>query len=1258
MELSVFFSWQMETELQGLKMKNFLIKCIQSAINEINDKGDLKNVYLRLYQGLDRIPGNVEVAREMFRQIDECDIFIGDFTVVQKLCKAAEPLLNKKGIFFRYTPNCNVYGEYNRALGKSENFCHQIILLMNNVNGNPHEDTSIIPFDTRGRRFPILFELKDNSKESEEEAKKYLMKVLPNALQASAKAAMNELNNKYYPFYSRVAQKKDKRLNFSLIASSDVDKYRQQIESNKGVMAIVGPKGYSKSILVYKAFDNSDKANNYLYCNSHDTSTDKIKETIEKVLRHKKGFVLVVDRCTDNLLDYMLEQNKRFGSNNSLIAIIDKEEDISSPLEYPLLPIIDLSTSMDELAEQSIKDAGIKSAAQLDAIKNFCQNNTQIIKSLADRVSVMERDFKPTPENLTTIMLGYMPLSDERKIIQALAIFEYVGWTKDKSTELQMILQNKDILPIELKTDVLINKATGIINKGLSEGYFEQKGRTVSICLQPLVEQLITEWLQFVNTDRLIRILYALNQNGMERLAKEFHDRLIQVTNNEAVIKAIKDLFLIGGALENEQVINSKNGSLLLEAFAQVCPEIVVEMLYRFLKSKSFEELRQMESGRRNIVWTLAKLCFIPEIFEKSAECMLILAVSENENFSNNATGQFISLFPLFLPDTEANLEVRLSFLQKMVEIPEYKQIVIRAIKRATFPHDYFRISGNEKCGQHERQSYQPSSNDELCKYIDGCITILKNEIERETAVMEQSIEVLENNCAALCDAGYANIVLPVIQFVAKKKNGDWDNMYKSLAMFQSKLSPKLKEYSNLYNSLLDYLRKDDIVSRFTRIEHESFYGYEKDLFEKCQQTKSESYKMLAESVYKNGDLNDDNLKGLMCADVINSTPFGETLAKLMTPEEQIKFISDFVRIANKSEKVNPSILIDFVAKVNEEVFCATKEELKCCCISYVFFACLARRSVLPSMPLFDELCKLILDRKANVTDFQQYWINLRNDLMSQDMVYDFFSKVLQFEDSFDVVVHMSLFIRINGGLEHYPKIANLLEEAYMKNTTDEEPITSNSQTLELINKLLDNGNCRELAIRVNRQTISYASSADVYFFSRYELESMYVLLMTKYFAEIWPDLSNALLSENENYMTYYNLKNLLGINIVNGKTPVIMAGDHFDEMLSWCEANKEIAPAHLAGMIMAAIDGQFTPEARKLIDLYADQPYVLNEIECSLGSFSSIGSVVPYYEEQEKIFETLLMHKNATVRRWAQQQINNCKYLAQHESERESEKW
>lgn len=35
MKLNVFFSWQVETDLQGIKTKEFLKNCINSAINSI-----------------------------------------------------------------------------------------------------------------------------------------------------------------------------------------------------------------------------------------------------------------------------------------------------------------------------------------------------------------------------------------------------------------------------------------------------------------------------------------------------------------------------------------------------------------------------------------------------------------------------------------------------------------------------------------------------------------------------------------------------------------------------------------------------------------------------------------------------------------------------------------------------------------------------------------------------------------------------------------------------------------------------------------------------------------------------------------------------------------------------------------------------------------------------------------------------------------------------------------------------------------------
>ena len=131
MDLKLFFSWQEETNLQGFNNKNFLIDCINSAINEIQGKGDLKGIRIIFDEGLLRTPGTPEVALEMFKKIDECDIFIADMTVVQRMLESFEEFRNKDGFFFRYSPNCNVFGEYNRALGKSSDFYKQIILLMN-----------------------------------------------------------------------------------------------------------------------------------------------------------------------------------------------------------------------------------------------------------------------------------------------------------------------------------------------------------------------------------------------------------------------------------------------------------------------------------------------------------------------------------------------------------------------------------------------------------------------------------------------------------------------------------------------------------------------------------------------------------------------------------------------------------------------------------------------------------------------------------------------------------------------------------------------------------------------------------------------------------------------------------------------------------------------------------------------------------------------------------------------------------------------
>lgn len=161
MKLNIFFSWQTQTNDQGFNNKEFLIECINSVCNEIQDKGTLKNIFFDFHEGLRGMPGTPSVSDKMMEQIDDCDIFIGDMTITQsnnwllKLCKKLHVL---KGL--RREPNSNMYGEFHRALGKSPEFEEQIILVMNDVNGKPTENANLMPFDSRERRFPIVFQKK------------------------------------------------------------------------------------------------------------------------------------------------------------------------------------------------------------------------------------------------------------------------------------------------------------------------------------------------------------------------------------------------------------------------------------------------------------------------------------------------------------------------------------------------------------------------------------------------------------------------------------------------------------------------------------------------------------------------------------------------------------------------------------------------------------------------------------------------------------------------------------------------------------------------------------------------------------------------------------------------------------------------------------------------------------------------------------------------------------------------------------------
>src|SRR5205085_3711397 len=99
----------------------------------------------------------------------------------------------------------------------------------------------------------------------------------------------------------------------------------------------------------------------------------------------------------------------------------------------------------------------------------------------------------------------------------------------------------------------------------------------------------------------------------------------------------------------------------------------------------------------------------------------------------------------------------------------------------------------------------------------------------------------------------------------------------------------------------------------------------------------------------------------------------------------------------------------------------------------------------------------------------------------------------------------------------------------------------------------------------INKSVIESISWENLYHLDNY-LQGVYEILMKTHFNVIWPELSNALLSEDDKYFKFYGLKNILGSHIGGvGRTIGVLFEGNLKAIFDWCEKNKPLAPARLA---------------------------------------------------------------------------------------------
>lgn len=1238
MNLIIFFSWQEPTDSQGFNNKKFLLECINKAAKEIKNKGKLKGVGFEVREGLGKVPGTPDVAQKMYEQIDMCDIFIGDFTIQTPLYKWYQRLVYKIGRqqLPRREPNSNVLSEYSRALGKETTFEEQCILLLNTVNGDPKEDANLINFDNRGRRHPIKFFMdKDTNPEA---IKGDVVNDLKVALQESAEAALVNKGKKYEPYISWKKLSKDKSLMYAYVETEDLKLKKHQLLDNEGVIRLLGLSGMGKTRLVLEAFKGQDKNMHFLYADCNKYEEGAVFEKTKMLFEEYEESVLVLDNCESDFLLKIMRKRSEYGAANPIIAIYyDPKEEKNSGTSQ----IVIHKADDDYVVRTILSRISNLSDEKRDRIAEFASGNPKMAELLVEGI----RDGKEIGDlgdnELMSRLLQTDENSKERIFLRSLSLFRYVGFKEERRSELESIIKSKDITSINyLDEQVLMNDCDATIKSYQKREILETKGRLIGVRPLPLSFKLAKEWLQACTSERMLKVVNDITQmKDSKVLIRSFH---AQFKNLRFVDEAQQMVSMLlsqtNSPFESAEVINTEMGSQLFRTFVEVNPESVADLLYRVLEPLSTEKLKKIEDGRRNLVWTIEKLCFDKVTFLKGAYLMMRLGVAENESWANNATADFISLFPVLLPATSADLNTRLTFLKQYVKNEEFRPLIFKALRSALKVRDFIYMGGAESQGTKKLENYRPKTYEEIRSYFSGCLDLIYGEIKDNGICKDSALEILEKVTPNLCRAGYTGIILPIVYEVADILRWDWDAMQSSLLMFKYSLMQKLSEKDKvLYKDILDKLTKYDIVSVFRNVQKENYAQANGKNFNEIEKGNQRRYRELAERFCH--AYNRKDLQGLMSSENILIHPFGYRLYEVMDDSQKDTFLKDSVDILNHDKDAKDSILLDFMSAGKESDLQHFAPVIRRLNNKDIIFEVYGRLRVEPDSSYFQDMVDLIKNKQAEVSSFNKYWINLPLGSQSKDKVLQFFNIVLSLPNGLSTILHMSSFLTL-GGQKDLQDIADLLVNAIMERDANKGTILQLDGLPLIATSILKNYQEDNFARFMHHELIIYLEKTDNIIINNYDITQLYEVLIDKYFGIIWQELAKSIVSQN--ILLFLHINEVIGTSFSNEGDGLLFKKDHHQEFLQLCKDYPKIAPMRIIHMAPPYGQDGFSDLVLEILQNYGDQQEALDELSAKMGSFSSSGSVIPNLVQQKETLETLLSFNNDTVVKWAKQEITS----------------
>lgn len=965
--------------------------------------------------------------------------------------------------------------------------------------------------------------------------------------------------------------------------------------------------------------------------------------------------VLVVDNCDKHLHQQLQGEVSRTTSKLSLLTLDFNIERVASTNELKIAPLSDA-----EMVEMLTPYYGER-IQDLDRVAAFAQGFPQMAVLIAEaRLNESTDVGSLTDDSIAAKLLwgaDQSPCAEDEKILRSCALFDRFGVDKEVSAEYEYISANI----VNIDPDSFYD----CVQRFSERGIIDRRGRYGQVVPKPLAIRLAGQWWKRTRP----QIQTCLIETLPESMVESFCDQIEKLDFLPEVKTLTHELCGEKGPFGQAEVILSARGSRLFRSFVEVNPEATSAALNRILQPMTREELLDIAgSVRRNLVWSLEMLCFHRELFEEAAHSLSLLAISENEHFSNNALGIFSQLFRIRLSGTEAEPALRFALLDRLIhcEGRKYDPIALSALEMAIETRGGSRTRGPEHQGtKPPLEEWQPTLWQEVFDYWDTALELLCELAQRGEPNLSKVKGIVGNAIRGLVGRGRVESLDKALRELIGIGGIYWpealDSIKTTIEYDSAQMPPEGLEYLQTWLSLLAPEDAD--------LEHKLAIYVVKPPWETRRQDEGRIVDVAASKAEELGrglanSVTDliPYLPVLLQGEQRQGFSFGRALGyEVEDIEPLLELVMEELA---ETEQPNPVFLVgllnglftrshlrwdNFVVRIAQ----TTSWEQ--------FYPDAIRSGEMQAshLALFMDLIKsgkLSAPRAASLS-YGSVTAHL-----SPKEITDFCAELSGLSDEAAWTALDILFMYCHGDNAKFCQIQWAMKQIVTlvplgkKSTRGHTDLHQWHSTVEKLCETEGSSFAQDVAQQIIYATTSKIDHGDIWHYIKPTLLRLFSL----YGEQLWPLFADAIIKAKREQLWWLQqvMEKEGGLE---GHQPSAFSLLPLHLVVDWCKQHRDLAPVFVARCIEVlekhGEDGkQPTNLFFALLTEFGADERVQQELYANLGSKSYCGSIVPLLKEEKNVFDELKAHPNKYVRNWTRKHLTYLERAIESESMRDDE--